>query len=327
MRSLLRIRLRAAWLLFSGVLLVAALVITSFKGSAGSRPASAQPIVVLLSLDGVSESYMGQTETPALSRIAERGARADRLTPPFPSNTFPSHATLATGVYPDRHGIVNNQFNDPERGEFRKSPEASWYESEPLWAAAERAGVRTAVQHWVCSAGKWQGIAPTYFERFRAGASDVERLSKIVAWLGLPEARRPRLIMSWLAGCDHAGHKHGPDDPAVLVELRFVDGLLGRLLAEIERLGLGGRVTLFVVSDHGMLRMEREIDLGDLISRPSKPKDIVSSGAVANLYFDSAEKIEGAEKELSKWSHFTLYRRETLPEELHYRHPHRTGDL
>ena len=57
------------------------------------------PTVIVISLDGVRHDQLAEGSLPALARMARHGARAKGLTPPFPSNTFPSHATLR----PPRH--------------------------------------------------------------------------------------------------------------------------------------------------------------------------------------------------------------------------------
>ena len=88
--------------------------------------------VILLSLDGVRYDYAERAETPGLDRMASTGARAQRLLPVFPANTFPNHVSLATGTYVDTHGIVGNRFHDRERGEFDYSDDASWIEAEPI---------------------------------------------------------------------------------------------------------------------------------------------------------------------------------------------------
>ena len=36
--------------------------------------------------------------------------------PSYPSLTFPNHFTIVTGLYPEHHGIVANNFLDPARG-------------------------------------------------------------------------------------------------------------------------------------------------------------------------------------------------------------------
>ena len=76
----------------------------------------ADPIVVVLSWDGVRHDYPERAELPGLSRLQSEGVRARRLTPVYPSKTFPGHVSIATGTYPDVHGIVDNHFFDPGAG-------------------------------------------------------------------------------------------------------------------------------------------------------------------------------------------------------------------
>ena len=93
-------------------------------------PAGAEPpsTVILISLDGTRPADIDRPELATFAELRRRGARASRLITVFPSNTFPSHVTLVTGVHPDVHGVVNNDFVDPERGEFHKSddPAGCW---------------------------------------------------------------------------------------------------------------------------------------------------------------------------------------------------------
>jgi predicted AlkP superfamily pyrophosphatase or phosphodiesterase len=69
--------------------------------------------LVILSMDGFRWDYPNMTDTPNLDSIAKTGVKAEAIRPAFPSKTFPNHYTMATGLYPDKHGIVNNHFYDP----------------------------------------------------------------------------------------------------------------------------------------------------------------------------------------------------------------------
>ena len=66
---------------------------------------------VIVSLDGFRWDYPVMYNTPHLDQIAARGSSATML-PSYPASTFPNHYTLATGLVPDHHGIVNNTFWD-----------------------------------------------------------------------------------------------------------------------------------------------------------------------------------------------------------------------
>ena len=72
-----------------------------------------KPTVLLISLDGFRWDYLDRGVSPNLQSIIDRGVRAKSLIPAFPSETFPNHYSIVTGVYPQTHGIVKNSFYDP----------------------------------------------------------------------------------------------------------------------------------------------------------------------------------------------------------------------
>ena len=290
--------------------------------------AGAAPTVIVLSFDGVRHDYPQRVPDGALARMAREGASASRLVPVFPSNTFPGHVSLATGTYPDRHGIVDNQFFDRERGEFRMDNDASWIEAEPLWAAAERQGVPAAVYFWVGSETDWRGrgvhqrVAP-----FDADVPESEKVARILAWLALPEAERPRLILSYWRGADHAGHLRGPDHASVAAALRDQDAELARLLAALDLRDAWRDTTLLVVSDHGMTSVTRELPLRALLAEAGVRARVAGGGAVAHLFLADPAQRERAEAALRGQDGIAVYRGESLPASLRLRNASRTGDL
>ncbi len=171
-----------------------------------------QPSVVLISLDGAPAAAVDPELMPALAGLAERGAAAAGLTPVLPTNTFPNHVSLATGVAPERHGIVNNVFLDPERGLYARSDNPSWIQAEPIWSIAARHGVVSASFYWVGPEGPWRtGFGPRHWKAFNGGTPESKKVEQILAWLDIEDpSARPRLITSWFHGGDAAGHEFGP---------------------------------------------------------------------------------------------------------------------
>lgn len=169
-------RIRRRLLAVVAVCFAAAPEVRSEPPAAGS----AAPTVLLLSLDGTRPADVA--ELPVFRRLAAQGAAADALEPVFPSNTFPNHVTLVTGVEPDHHGIVNNVFHDGRRGVFRYDDDPTWLEAEPLWSLLSRFGIPSASYHWVGSEGPWRnGHGPRHWERFdpRAGAAQGDEDSRV----------------------------------------------------------------------------------------------------------------------------------------------------
>lgn len=312
-----------------GLVLLLAAVLASLPAAvatAESRGAAA-PIVVVLSWDGVRHDYPDLTALPNLARLEREGLRAGRLVPVYPSNTFPGHVSLATGTYPDRHGIIDNRFYDPERGRYSYSADADWLQAEPLWIAAERQGVPTATYFWVGSESDWRGQGT----RFRIAPFDGDRptatkVDKLLEWLALPEAERPRLIMSYWGGADSAGHDHGPASDEVLAALRAEDAELGRLLAGMDALDRWQRTTLILVSDHGMTTWRRYLDLEGVLARANVPARVLGS-AVAQVYLDNPADGERALSAIAALEPSRAFRRDEVPAHWRLAHPERSGDI
>jgi predicted AlkP superfamily pyrophosphatase or phosphodiesterase len=247
-----------AWLLL-------ALVAASVALGGAVREARAEPArsVIMISLDGTTPADVVAAELTTLSALVRRGAVATHLVPVFPTNTFPNHVSLVTGVLPAVHGIVNNVFIDPQRGLFRYSNDPTWLEVEPLWAIASRHGVVSAAYHWVGSEGPWRnGHGPRYWKPFDAATPEAEKVEQILAWLDIESpAERPRLITSWFRGADRSGHHLGPGSSEVHASLRRQDRALARLVAGLEERAAFESTTLLVVSDHGMAPVTRNVDL------------------------------------------------------------------
>ena len=287
-----------------------------------------EPTVILLSWDGTRWDYPDRVQLPALERVAREGVRAERLLPVFPTSTFPNHVSLATGAHVDRHGIVGNVFFDPERGLYRYAADASWIDAEPLWVAAERQGVRTASFFWVGSETDWRGVGTTYRRApFEDQTPESEKVDQILSWLDLPEAERPRLIMSWWHGADGTGHRVGPDDPDVTKALVSQDVELARLLAELDRREAWAHTTLLIVSDHGMARVEETVDPGEALEDAGIEAHVNSLGGFGYIELEDTAQLAQALETLAHLEGIDAYASAELPETLRARHPGRTGHI
>ena len=122
---------------------VASLAALAGMPGAGAQSAPPAPLrpVVLVSIDGLKPEYIQRADSlglriPTLRALAARGASAQGVIGVLPTVTYPSHATLVTGVAPTRHGIVSNTTFDPL---MRNQGGWYWYAEdikEPaLWGA------------------------------------------------------------------------------------------------------------------------------------------------------------------------------------------------
>lgn len=310
-----------------GLVLAAAFISGRPSGAneGAARPGPVGRTVVLVSFDGLRWDDPQRAGSEAFERMRREGVSAVGLVPPFPASTFPAHATLATGVYPDRHGIVANRFFDRERGAYHKDNDPSWLQSEPIWVTAERQGVATAVSHWVFAGSAWHGTATAVREPYSPGVSDNTKIDAIIQLLQLPRGERPRLIMSYLRGVDGTSHRAGPASAEVDDAVRTLDRLVERLLSAAERIDDGAAV--IVVSDHGMTAVRRIHRLDLLLSGDAGGVRAFSSGGSANLYCQDEIVCRAARERLEAIPALRVYALGALPPGLHYGHPGRTGDL
>jgi len=312
-------------------LAVAVLTASATLAASGIAPAARAgtgSTVIVLSFDGLGPALLDGPDLEGFARLQREGARAERMIPVFPSLTFPNHVTLATGAPADVHGIVLNAFRDAKRGRFHYGNDASWIEAEPLWAAAERQGVRTAVYFWVGSETPWQGVAPSYAIRpFDDEVEEAAKVEQILRWLDLPPAERPRLVMSWWHGVDRTAHRFGPKHPRVAAQLRAQDRALRALLAGLDARGGFADTTLLVVSDHGLTEITEELDPCGLLRDAGIGCDGYSGGGVALLWLEDPARREAALELLRAVPGLEVHARDALPAAWRYAHPTRTGDL
>lgn len=296
-------------------------------------PAWARHYTVIISLDGFRWDYPLWYDTPFIDEMAERGVSAG-LVPAFPSKTFPNHYTLATGLYPDHHGIIANEFYDPATGESfslsdpAKKSDPRFYGGEPIWNTAHRQGRRTAVFYWPGSDVKVNGRYPDkfFFYDLQPRLTMEERLQGVAAELRRAERQRPDLIMAYLEEPDASGHRFGPQSRRTRAAVARVDSLLQALYADIRQLSYADSVNLIVVSDHGMAWVPRT---NGVPIAPHLKKEWVkaASGSVpCNVYVNPGCE-DSVYHALQSMPHVRVWRKRDIPAALHYGTNPRVGDI
>ncbi len=265
---------------------------------AARRPA---PTLVVISIDGlrpadVLESEARGIRVPNLRRLVAEGAHATAVRGVLPTVTYPSHATLVTGVSPARHWILANRPFDPSG---RDGDRWYWYAEDirvpTLWDVATDAALVTSSVDWPVTVGA--RIRYNIAQYWRAPGADGPEDAKLDRALSTPpgllaeaervlgpypsgraytveddrrraefnayliETHRPRLHLCYFSGLDEAQHSAGPGSDAARDALEKIDALVGRLRVTAAKVG-GGRATVAVVSDHGFVRTTRELELG-----------------------------------------------------------------
>lgn len=301
-------------------------IVLGLASCVSRAPAHRSARLILISIDGFRWDYLQKYEAPTLRRLAKEGVHARRMTPSFPSKTFPNHYTLVTGLYPQNHGIVSNWFFDPAYSEtFGMSKDDSnhqprwWAGGEPAWITAERQGVRSACYYWPGSETENHGLRPSYYKIFNGKISSNDRVDGLLAWLDLPQDQRPRFCTLYFDIVDHAGHNFGPDSPETAAAVKQADQAIAHLIAGLTDRGLADTTDLVIVADHGMSPCgpDRIIFLEDLMD--TRDVQVESTGPNGGVRPKTGSAADLAASIRAKHvPHLQVFLREEVPARLHY---------
>jgi predicted AlkP superfamily pyrophosphatase or phosphodiesterase len=281
-----------------------------------------KPTVLLISIDGFRWDYLKQMPSPNLHRLMREGVVADALIPSFPTKTFPNHYTIVTGLYPEHHGMIANNFWDPAtQKKFSMDNrelvrDGHFWGGEPIWVTAQLQGQKTAPMFWPGSEADVKGVRPNHVLPYDENFGHERRLEQFLKWLDQPQADRPTFFTLYFEDVDSAGHDFGPGSPELIRAVEKVDRTIGKLLAALEQRGVADKINIVVVSDHGMVKVDpaNQIFLEDYIDVAS----VRISDWSPVLMLSAGNDTEATIAKLRKAPHLKVYRKGELPARLHF---------
>ena len=294
-----------------------------------------RPTVILISLDGFRYDYLEKYHPPNLLSLARGGVQAKWMIPSFPSKTFPNHYTIATGLYPQNHGIVeNNVFDKGFNATFTMSnrdevQNGRWWLGEPIWITAEKQGQKTAPYFWPGSEAEIAGARPTYWKPYDGKVTNEARVDTVLSWLDLPPGERPTFLTLYFSDVDNAGHDFSPDAVETREAVLKVDNDLGRLIDGLKARRILAQVNLIIVSDHGMATQNpnNAIILDELFDTSLAERILWTSEIVS--IFPKAGKEDAIYTTLKARlpPQAKLYRKAEVPARFHYSNSPRIAPL
>lgn len=216
-----------------------------------TRPASAAttagrtPKVLVIGLDGAMLNRIKDAGAANLNALMAGGLTAASslyAAPMAGTSSGPGWSTIATGVWPDKHNVRDNNFTAPA------------FAAYPDFLTRIETAAPALATYVVAS---WAPIANTIYSSrvdTRVATPDAEydtgTTSRAVARLrdGNPDA-----VFVQLDNVDHAGHASGAASQAYLDAIRGVDAQVGQLVAAVRgRAGYGQEDWLIMITaDHG----------------------------------------------------------------------------
>ena len=294
----------------------------------------------VINVVGLTSALLGD-DTPHLSALARSGSSTP-IRAVTPAVTCTAQATFLTGLPPRDHGIVGNgwYFRDLAQIWFWRQANAL-VAGEKIWETARRRApdFTCAKMFWwynMYSSADWSvtprplypadgrkipeiyshpadlrdrlvsELGPFPFFSFWGPAADV----KSSEWIAEASARvdrwhRPTLLLVYLPHLDYSFQRLGPSHPGVRDEVRAVDAICGRLIAEFRERGR----RVIVLSEYGLVDVSRPVHInralreaGLLAVRNELEADALDPGAseafavadhqLAHVYVRDARRID-----------------------------------
>jgi predicted AlkP superfamily pyrophosphatase or phosphodiesterase len=274
---------------------------------------------LLIVVDGLRPDYVTQDVMPTLYALRQRGVVFTNHHAIYPTVTRVNSPSIATGSYPERHGLLGNRVFFPavdptkflntdsadnlmkiERAEGQLLTAVDL--GETLQAAGKRliavstgsSGSALLLNH------KLSGGAIYHFERERVSKEDqrlagnatppndevpCETVSRWAVGTVLKGIAKidPAITILWLTEPDHTAHENGIGAPATIACLRRLDTQLKGLEDGLAAAGLLETTNIFVTSDHGFSTWTGGPESWDLL----KPFERTTAGGTPAIVYSN----------------------------------------
>lgn len=290
--------------------------------------------LLVILVDGARHDYVERDikRLKSFKRLSEMGVRARYTKPVFPSNPVPNWFSIATGRYAGRHGLVNDYMFDSKRrhvfdkdgyaqkdGEEHEEKERHWWDtgSEPIWITAKRQRKRVHVSWLMGCDVVIRKTLPTSCDPYTDLADDEHydevvggRLREITTNMSRGDVD---FAMLYYEAVGEAGRKFGPDSRKTKIAMRDLDKVIGDLFLDLEQKELSESVNVMIMSDTGMDRADRVINLEEYVDMNDVDR-LVGEGAFVMVKAETG-KNEHIYHHLvnANVKGLNVYRRQNLP--------------
>ncbi|HUL50718.1 MAG TPA: alkaline phosphatase family protein [Gemmatimonadales bacterium] len=193
--------------------------------------------VIFVLADGLRPDAISRERMPALSQLRDGFAHAPLARTIRPSATVAALASLATGVSPRTHRLI-----EPGLGFL-----PGLRNLRPVARELARNGVETAIATGELATGAlpvaWALASTAGVRRIVASGTTARETAKAAHRLYLES--REGLVFVYLPDCDRAGHAHGWMSEPYLDATRHVDAAIHTLATH------AGDALLIITADHG----------------------------------------------------------------------------
>lgn len=239
----------------------------------------------ILSFDGLSRVDIDKMKSlPNFGKYYNRASGCVRVKSVYPSLTYCAHTSIATGCYPNKHGVINNT----KLQVGRKSPDWYWHDKDikvdTFQSIASRAGYDILSIFWPVTAGarhikynmpeifanrKWQSQimvslknGSPYFQyklnsmfgKLRDGHKEPELDNfSHESFLYSLEHFKADINMVHYIDLDCQRHEYGFDSKEANNALERLDKRLGDIVEKLKVLGIYDDSVIIILGDHSSI--------------------------------------------------------------------------
>ena len=236
----------------------------------------------MISLDAFGSSDLEFAKTlPHFKELLAKSAQVEKVETVFPSLTYMCHTSIATGMYPGTHGIVNNTKIQPERS----SPDWYWYDKDiqvpTIFDIAHENGYKTASFLWPVTGRSpsidynlteifpnrpWQNqimvslysSSPLFafqlnhkFGHLRKGIQQPELDQFLTAGVvDTIRTKNPDLLAVHFVDLDAMRHQYGVDSKEAKEAIIRMDQHLGEIMGVMKEMEIYDETVLAILGDH-----------------------------------------------------------------------------
>jgi predicted AlkP superfamily pyrophosphatase or phosphodiesterase len=234
------------------VVLGAALLFLPAGARAQDTEPSRTPKVLLIGIDGVRPDVLADVDTPSIDRLIAEGAFTDAARTGFPTVSGPGWSSFLTGVWPEKHGVKDNEFQGKNYHDF-----------PDLFTRIET--VRPELETWV--AADWLPLVAEdhngpvisdavdtkhVLDGYSLGWAEADERTVLLAEAALSE-QDPDAMFVYLGNPDETSHHFNSIGKEYRDAIILADRHVGRLVAALNaRPTVAAEDWLILVStDHG----------------------------------------------------------------------------
>ena len=265
------------------------LVLTASAAQEGTREGTLSRRHLVIVLDGLRPDYVTPDVMPTLTALGRRGVVFTRHHSVYPTVTRVNASSIATGSYPDTHGLMGNTVFFPkvdatkffDTADFTNLQRIATSEGGRLLTTPtlaellQSAGRRLLVVSSGSSGSAFlnnptvaggailhpqftlpaslsdamKALGPAPTEKSAPSGIDHYAVDALLK-VGLPQVQ-PTVTVLWLSDLDTAAHDNGVGAPATVAVLRRVDGEIKRIEDGLRAANLFDSYDIWVTSDHG----------------------------------------------------------------------------